>query len=375
MRFVRWWGARTDTALPNIPLFVFLAWTAYGAVLLTQNLLTRPPGVPAPYRWYGPWLYWLGHAWTWAAFSPFIAFLVRRSRRTSIFRVTTVHVIAILVINTISILVDTVTMYTIQKRFLPIGPEMWARGIGQTLLLYATVVLGVLALDHARLARARALHAAQLETDLQRARLETLRRQLQPHFLFNTLNTIAALIDADPERAGAMVTRLGDLLRRSLDEHELAWIPLDAELDFLRLYTEIEQVRFEGWLTVRNDIDPALHDVRVPPMILQPLVENAIRHGISPLKRAGTVVVRATRVRDQRVQLEVADDGVGIDGEAAPAEGIGLGTTRARLAHLFGSAAELRVEPRPGGGTVVRVVLPLVRVQPTSAGEPHPPPG
>jgi two-component system, LytTR family, sensor kinase len=264
------------------------------------------------------------------------------------------------------IVLDGATFYFVRKAFSIDLFASFTRGLSQTLLLYSAVVMGVLALDHARLARVRLLQAAHLESDLTRARLETLRRQIQPHFLFNTLNTVAALIDTDPARAGLMVVRLGDLLRRSLHDQERLWISLADELDFLRLYTEIEQVRFEGWLNVREDVDHAVLQACVPPMILQPLVENAIKHGIAPLKRKGTILIRAGRDRD-KLRVVVADDGAGLHGNGGIRFGIGLQTTTQRLTHLFGIEAHVDLAPRTGGGTTVSITLPLITSESAAA--------
>jgi two-component system, LytTR family, sensor kinase len=227
-------------------------------------------------------------------------------------------------------------------------------------------VLAVLALDHARLARRRAAHAAQLEADLARARLDALRRQLQPHFLFNTLNTIAALTETDPPRATQMVAQLGELLRHSLESHEQPLVPLAAELEFVRLYAGIEHVRFESWLAVEEDIDAGVLDAWVPPMILQPLVENAIRHGIAPAGRKCTVLLRAARTCDDRLLLEVIDDGVGLRQNGTAREGVGLRATRERLRHLFADRAQLRLEA-DATGTRAAIELPDLRAGTTEA--------
>jgi two-component system, LytTR family, sensor kinase len=348
-----------DHPLRVTALAVFSIWSAYGLLLFFQMWLNRPPTVPPPWKPYGPLLLWMGSAWVWAAFTPLIAWLVRRFNPRLIRPASLLpHVVALIFIHAVSTVVDAVGFYFVTRRF-SIPLDRFSVGFAGTILLYSTVCLAVIALEQARNARERAVRAAQLEADLTRARLETLRRQLQPHFLFNTLNTISELIDTDPLRAGIMVARLGELLRRSLDEQDRSLIPLHAELDFVRLYTEIERVRFESWLDIIENVEAGIADAQVPPMILQPLVENAIKHGIAPSKRKGTVTIRARRA-GERLQLEVIDDGVGHTfDEVQWRNGIGLSTTRERLAHLFPDSA-MHITSERGRGTRVEVDLPFI---------------
>ena len=339
-------------------LLVGLIWTAYGALLYSQMRMNRGPNMPAPWKPYGPFVYWMGSAWLWAALTPAIAWLVRRLRPSwPRLRTIAALIVAFALIHVIVTLVDVATFYFIAKR-IPANPlEGYQRGFVQTLLMFVLVASAVLALDHMRIARAREQAAARLETDLARARLDTLRRQIQPHFLFNTLNTIAELIESDPPRAGKMVAQLGDLLRRSLHDGEERLVRLGAELDFVRAYTDIERVRFESWLNIVEDVDPNLREALVPPMILQPLVENAIKHGIAPSRRSGTITIRAAR-SDERLRLEVVDDGVGVD-HSNGREGIGLKTTRERIGHMFGEQGDFVIQSTAAGTRAV-IEMPII---------------
>jgi sensor histidine kinase YesM len=209
-----------------------------------------------------------------------------------------------------------------------------------------------------RESRDRALRASQLETQLVEAQMAALQQQLQPHFLFNTLHAISALMHKDVEAADRTLTRLSDLLRMTLDnlgQHENR---LKSELDFLAKYLEIEQTRFADRLTVRLDIDPETLDALVPTLLLQPLVENAIKHGIS--KKSGPGHIDITARPDQgKLWIEVRDDGRGLSESALTAlqKGIGVSTTRARLQHQFG--ADFRFEfHRLEQGVAVVVVVP-----------------
>ena len=237
-------------------------------------------------------------------------------------------------------------------------PYLLRRKIGFGYVTYWAVVAVVVAVEYHRLFRDRELRAARLEGALAGAQLDALVAQLQPHFLFNALNTVASLIPDDPPAAEEVVESLSELLRASLGEARRREIPLARELELLEQYLAIQRARFHARLSVRRELDPALGDALVPPMLLQPLVENALRHGIARRAAGGTVVVR-TALSGGRVELAVEDDGPGF--AAAGAEGVGLANTRARLARLYAGGAELAVGDRAGGGAYARVRLPLRR--------------
>jgi two-component system, LytTR family, sensor kinase len=181
--------------------------------------------------------------------------------------------------------------------------------------------------------------------------------QLNPHFFFNTLHTIGALI-RDGNHGGAvdMIERLGDVLRRVLRTDGDLEAPLRDEIEFLRKYLEIEQVRFGDRLRVVWQLDPESESAPVPQLILQPLVENALRHGLSRRARPGSLTITA-QVRSAQLELVVTDDGVGLP--ADPREGVGLANVRARLNQMYGDAARLSLAPGEQGGVTARIVLPL----------------
>jgi LytS/YehU family sensor histidine kinase len=188
--------------------------------------------------------------------------------------------------------------------------------------------------------------------------MSALKMQLQPHFLFNTLNAITVLVrEQSIARAEEMLGRLGDLLRCVLDEGEAQEVPLHRELDYVRLYLSIEQVRFAERLTVTIDTDPAVLDAAVPHMALQPIVENALRHGIARTSAAGTIRISASAAGES-VVIRVIDDGPGFSGADGPEGwGIGVANTRARLAQMYGHAASLTMHDG-APGAVVTMVLP-----------------
>jgi two-component system, LytTR family, sensor kinase len=206
------------------------------------------------------------------------------------------------------------------------------------------------------------LRASQLEAQLAQAELQALKMQLHPHFLFNTLHSISALMHEDVEAADKMVARLGEFLRMTLRNSGAFEITLEEEVKFLECYLDIERIRFEERLAVEFDIEPALLDARVPNLILQPIVENAIRHGIAPQTGPGKLAIRAHR-RDGSLLLEVEDNGPGMN-EAAGSSvdhwgGLGLLNTRGRLERYYGSPDRLRLENGRHGGLRVTLQIPL----------------
>ena len=204
-----------------------------------------------------------------------------------------------------------------------------------------------------------ALKASRLEGSLARANLEALRMQLNPHFMFNTLNAISVLaLKGDRQNVVRMLARLSDLLRLALENAEQV-VPLSEELVFLQPYVEIEQVRFRDRLQVVQDIDPDTLDAEVPSLFLQPIVENAVRHGIAQRPGPGLIEIRARRTGDT-LALEVLDTGPGFgDGPDLARGGVGLANARARLEQLYGRAQRLELLTAPSGGAMVRVVLPF----------------
>ncbi|MEL6616081.1 MAG: histidine kinase [Bacteroidota bacterium] len=225
------------------------------------------------------------------------------------------------------------------------------------LVAWSVLYFGVRHLRDARDERERALVAEGLAHE---ARLEALRYQLNPHFLFNTLNVLSTLIAEERTRdAGRMVARLSDFLRLTLERGMAAEIPLAEELDFVRRYLDVERIRFGDRLQTDVEADPDALSARVPPLLLQPLVENALRHGVLSREDGGSVRVEARRV-GERLLLRVEDDGSGPpSASGARGPGVGLVNVRARLEAAFGGGATLRLDRRDGGGTVARIDAPF----------------
>jgi two-component system LytT family sensor kinase len=207
--------------------------------------------------------------------------------------------------------------------------------------------------------RERELRTSQLQAQLEKARLQSLKSQLQPHFLFNTLNSISALMLTNVEAADRMITRLGDLLRISLETAGTQMTTLSRELEFVNCYIEIEKVRFEERLKVSIDVAPETLDATIPHLLLQPLVDNAIKHGISRLASGGEIRISVTQ-DDTDLHLEVRDNGPGLrEPSQNSSGGLGLRITRERLETIYGQDQSVEVRNLPEGGVAARVCIPL----------------
>ena len=231
------------------------------------------------------------------------------------------------------------------------------------LLIYWVIVAVSFAFAYYGKFRERELRAAELEKSLAQAKLHALQMQLNPHFLFNSLHSISALMHQDVEAADDMIVRLSDLLRAALDSSDTQEVTLRDELKFLQRYLEIEQIRFGSRLTVKIEVAPDTLDAKVPNLILQPLVENAIRHGIEPHAKAGLIELRS-ELADGRLTLDVIDNGGGLKNPGVVKEGVGLSNTRARLRTLYGEAHSFELRNAPAGGLQARVIIPVKKPEP-----------
>ena len=278
-----------------------------------------------------------------------------------------VHVPTAAIVSVLHLMLSTTWSWAIE------GTEHslddWLAGLRFLLLVsfhwnvftYASILAFVHAWDYYQRYRDRELRASRLEAQLAEARLGALEMQLHPHFLFNTLNTIATLIHEDADAADRMVTRLSDLLRVVLRREAGQTVSLAEEIDFVRKYLEIESVRFQDRLEVRWRIDPNAHQATVPKLLLQPLVENAVQHGVAQVDGPCLIEITVRRV-DEKVHLKVMDNGPGIgDGcDSDDRAGIGLRNTRDRLQQLYGCRFSLKLEHQPDGGCATCVTIPYV---------------
>ncbi|MGH9856750.1 MAG: sensor histidine kinase, partial [Acidobacteriota bacterium] len=226
------------------------------------------------------------------------------------------------------------------------------------LLIYAIIVLVALTVDYYRRLQKREVDLTQLEKQLADAQLQALKMQLHPHFLFNTLNSVSALMYKDVNAAEEMVRKLTNFLHMTLESSGSQEVTLEKELDFLNYYLQIEQIRFQDRLAIEMKIDPSTLDARVPNLIMQPIVENAIRHGVATRSAHGHIQI-SSRKQNGVIQLQVQDNGPGLDslnGEIR--EGVGLSNTRLRLQQIYGDAYRFDLINSPEGGVLATVELP-----------------
>ena len=354
-------------------LALFAVWTAVGLVFALPRLADAPD-----------WRLALGGSlaqwWSWGVMTPFIVVLNERLAATGKRGIARLAWQAALGVGvTVAyVYVDTVLTAWLQRTPFPDlasgrllldalrGMFLWA------MIVYTLVATAWAALRSRRRALAAELAMARLERSYAEARLNVLRLQLDPHFLFNALNTISAQLETEPRLARRMIEQLGDLLRRSLEPGSRHEVALHEELAFLDHYLAIQRIRFGDRLAVTLAIAPEAADAIVPSLIMQPLVENAIRHGISQRASGGTVVVRAACV-GALLEIRIADDGAGLPpGWTLERDaGLGLSATRERIPGLGGHAgSRFEVQPRPGGGTEIRIAFPLRLREPARVATP-----
>jgi signal transduction histidine kinase len=319
----------------------------------------------------GSYLRWLvvlncAYWYTWAVFTPGIVWLSQRFRfeRQGLLRALAVHLPAVLLFSLAHIAAMQAAQWWLVTSEGGVF-SWWSEAQRAALLNLDWEMMtywAIVGLSHALLyyreSRDRELRASQLETRLVEAQLKTLQQQLHPHFLFNTLNAISALMHRDVAAADRTLVRLSDLLRLTLERLGEREVTLEDELDFLRKYLDIERTRFADRLNVRFEIAPGTLGALVPTLLLQPLVENAIKHGVARKAGAGRIDVTARQEND-KLCIEIRDDGVGLSEDAFTAlhKGIGVSTTRARLQHQFG--ADYRFEfHRLSQGVAVVVAVP-----------------
>ncbi len=354
--------SKIDWRRPAPWLVNFGAWTVVGLLSIAQALAQVSALSPEILRrlLLTPML----GVWVWALYTPFILEAAARLRFSAraMPRSVALHVVGILVTCALDVAFDRYLGDAITGR--ATRPPL--RALEAKLFIdsfsYAALVAVGQAIRYARLYRERLARESELRQQLLSAENALLRMQLNPHFLFNTLNAIAELIHHDPDGADEMVTRLGVLLRSSFDALRRPTIKLDEELTFVEQYLEIMRVRLRGRLSVAVRVTPDARAAEIPPLLLQPLVENAVRHGIERRMGASHVAIEA-RCEPGLVDLlevEVSDDGAGLASEGAEGHGIGLRNTRARLEQLYGARATMVVRPRSPHGVIVAMSLPYM---------------
>jgi two-component system LytT family sensor kinase len=345
-------------------LAIFAFWT-FLAILSAASRMLDPRGFgfrgmsPA-----GPVLLAFVESWLWALLTPAIFWLGSRvglERRRLLWRILLLVGVGIIVSIVVYLLLAVARdqiFETVAVRRRPFRPrrEILSFRFVPQLLFYFAIVAAGFAREYFLRTRQQQAHAVRLQAQLAEARLEALKAQMNPHFLFNTLHAVSAMVERDPAGVRKMIARLSELLRHTTDAHAAALVPLRDELDFLGRYFDIMEIRFQGRLRIERRIDPATLDARVPNLILQPIVENALEHGASRTKGEGLIEISSER-RGDRLVLTVRDNGPGLRDETRL--GVGIGNTRARLAQLYGDAGTLTLTSPPEGGTAAEIALPF----------------
>lgn len=350
-------------------------WT-FLAVLTVANRLLDPrgPGLQGGFSW-SPVTLGFFENYLWAAITPGVFWLSSRfaiERSKWLRRITLFLGAGLLVALFVDVAVDLFRVHALNvplRRAPGVSPiqsisRLWFL---DDLMVYLAVLAAGFAREYFlryQLRKGEAIRlqaqAAQLQAQLAEARLTALRMQINPHFLFNTLHAISTLVERDPRGVRRMVARLSELLRHTLDGSSDQEVPLEEELEFLRKYLDIMQVRFQGKLEITLSADPSILRALVPNLILQPLVENAIKHGVGNLIGTGRIEVRAKKEGD-RLRLTVRDNGPGLQGTGTGPieEGVGLRNTRQRLEQLYGDEQSLSLGPADGGGVQAEIWLPF----------------
>jgi two-component system, LytTR family, sensor kinase len=340
-------------------------WTAV-ALFFTTQVYVSYYAENQPIRYLQGFLFQASICFLWALVTPLILWLARRFRieRSNWVRHSLLHLLFSVVLTGILIGVHSISFMMLMGRASSITPFRVFNALYFNLDNFALVYWVILLMSHAfnyyNSYRKNELKASKLQTQLVQSQLEALKMQIHPHFLFNTLHSISALLSKDTEGARKMITRLGDFLRLTLENSGSMEVTLQQEIEFLNGYLEIERIRFQDRLTTDIRVDPEVLEVRVPNLILQPIVENAMRHAIGHSRSGRVEVVAAPR--NGVVRIEVKDNGPGIDTdrmlEGRPGRGVGLANTRARLAGLYGEAAHFELVNDPAGGLIVALEIP-----------------
>ena len=364
-------------------LMMFLFWTLFSLVLTIQDILvwdTNPEkfvnwtqvllnSFPFYYAWFllSPLVFWFGKKFRFGRDEKNIRNFVIHS-----FWGLFVVIIYLIVTSIVAlpVLFEDIDLLNIYYKF---NKRAYMVGHFQFIVYWATLGFFI-SFDYYKKFREREreasrllLHSTRLESQLAKAQLDALKMQLHPHFLFNTLHAISALIDDSPKRARRVIARLGELLRSTLDISEKQTIPLKQELALTELYLQIEQERFQDKLQVNIDFSPENMDCSVPSLILQPLIENAIKHGITDEEKIARIDIKAVKVNNE-LRIYVEDNGPGfseIQTMEWQEKGIGLSNTKERLEQLYGKDHEFNIGNSADGGALIEIIIPCRKARNT----------
>jgi two-component system LytT family sensor kinase len=351
-------------SLSRVALIVAF-WTLVGLAFASQFYLSSTL-LGRTVTWSQAITYSLGDWYVWALLSVPVLRFARRfpPEGNQPWRTAGIHLVAALITSLLYVVLRSLVgqaqslLVDEPVGFVEVFQPLLVKTFPFNLLIYGVIISVAHAIDYYRKYHERTVHALELEKHLTEARLQSLLRQLKPHFLFNTLNGIASLMHRDVNAADRMLVRLSELLRLTMNRTGQPLAPVREEIAFIEKYLEIERIRFSDRLTSEIDVDPAALEAEVPSLIIQPLVENAIRHGLEPHARPGRIEIRVRRDATA-VKLAVRDNGGGMPPGGFTREGIGLANTRARLRELYGDRHGFELANHPDGGLEVRLTIPL----------------
>jgi two-component system LytT family sensor kinase len=350
-------------------LLIFGIWTFIGVVFTLQGYFTsyrsaRPVALVDSAYLQFTWSY------LWALATPLVLWASSRLpiERNNWLRSALLHVPISIVLGVVVTAIGQVLMW-LYWDFSAGKPFSWERmarfvigNFSEAMGIYMLIALTSYAFSYYRRFREGQLRTLQLEAQLSQAQLQALKMQLHPHFLFNTLHSISALLNKDPEAARRMITRLGDFLRLTLENSGSQEVTLQQEMEFLSCYLEIERIRFQDRLRTHIDVAEHTLDAKVPNLLLQPIVENAIRHGIAPRSTPGLIEIEAKQ-RNGTLRIQVRDNGPGLPAHPTSdnlfKRGLGLVNTETRLERLYGSKHRFDLSNNPDGGLVVTMEIPF----------------
>ena len=339
---------------------LFLLSTVLGLLFAVQWYLGESQG-NQPSTWSNLFINFLSLWYIWALMFPLILWVSRRFplERGHWKRSLTVHIPALIIFPVLHLMCYSLLLYslgTVEEGLGMLIEYLFRKGFAFRVITYGLLLAISYSVDYYQRFREREVSASQFEARLAEARLQVLTMQLQPHFLFNTLHAISSLMHKNVEAADEMIARLGELLRVTLESDGVQEVPLRLELDLLQHYLDIEKIRLGDRLTVRMEIQPEMYDVPVPNLILQPLVENAIRYGVATRSAGGTLEVRAAE-NNGMLRISISDDGPGMSSNIK--EGVGLTNTKTRLQQMYGSRQHFSLTSEAGKGTTVTLEIPL----------------
>jgi two-component system, LytTR family, sensor kinase len=343
-------------------LIIFCASTGIGLLFVFQNYVGMAKESPGyQYNWNELLVGLLSYWYVWALLFPFIVWMGRRHPFESgrVAHALRWHIPALILTPVLHIALYTLFLHAVdgdEKPYVQTSIMLMKSGLFFRYLTYAFLLATSFSIDYYRHFRERELRTSRLEAKLAEAQLQSLRNQIHPHFLFNTLNAISSLMHKNVEAADEAISRLADLLRATLEANGAQEVTLREELELLHQYIEIERLRLGERLVVVMDIAQEALESMVPNLLLQPIVENAIRYGVAVRSTTGTVTL-AARCAGERLEIQVTDDGPGLPEHFE--EGIGIGNTRARLRQLYGTNHSFLMTKGAAGGLCVTLQIPL----------------